>query len=112
MDPMEVPYLVDQINSRWKLIVVGDAAMAPGELLGTGPWAAPRSDARSSVDWLVALHDRFEKCVWLNPDPPQYWTGGTCRVIGEIFPMFHLTIEGLTEAMAHLSKGAAGRTHR
>jgi hypothetical protein len=29
-------------------------------------------------------------------------------VIGEVFPMFHLTIEGLTEAMALLSKGASG----
>ena len=62
----------------------------------------------SGLDWLVHLRLKFERSVWLNPDPPQYWSSGTARVIGEVFPMFHLTIEGLTEAMALLSKGAPG----
>jgi uncharacterized protein with von Willebrand factor type A (vWA) domain len=79
--------------------------MAPGELLGAQAWGAATPETRSGLDWLVFLRDRFPKSVWLNPDPPQYWSGGTCRVIGELYPMFHLTIEGLTEAMALLSKG-------
>jgi uncharacterized protein with von Willebrand factor type A (vWA) domain len=106
MEPIEVPELVDRLNSRWKLIVVGDAAMAPGELLGTGPWGSPAGQkVLSGLDWLVVLAQRFERSVWLNPDPPQYWGGGTAKVIGEVFPMFHLTLEGLTEAMTRLSRG-------
>lgn len=106
MEPIEVPRLVDQLNSRWKLIMVGDAAMAPGELLGTGPWGSPAGDrARSGLDWLTVLRERFEHSVWLNPDPPQYWGGGTSKVIGEVFPMYHLTLDGLSEAMQHLSRG-------
>jgi uncharacterized protein len=106
MEPLEVRHLVDQLNPLWKLILVGDAAMAPGELLGTGPWGAPAGEiALSGFDWLSFLAQRFERAVWLNPDPPQYWSGGTARVIGELFPMFHLTLEGLTEAMARLSRG-------
>lgn len=106
MDPIEVPHLLDQLNPRWKLILVGDAAMAPGELLGTGPWGSPASGrALSGLDWLLVMQQRFERSVWLNPDPPQYWSGGTARVIGEVFPMFQLTLEGLTEAMTRLSRG-------
>jgi len=105
MDPIEVPRLLDQLNPRWKVIFVGDAAMAPGELLGTGPWGSPAGgETLSGLDWLSFVSQRFERCVWLNPDPPQYWNGGTARAIGEVFPMFHLTLEGLTEAMALLSK--------
>jgi uncharacterized protein len=106
MEPLEINQLVDQLSSRWKLVLVGDAAMAPGELLGTGPWGSPAGQkVLSGLDWLLHLAQRFERTVWLNPDPPQYWSGGTARVIGEVFPMFHLTLEGLTEAMTRLSRG-------
>lgn len=106
MEPLEVTHLAEQVNPRWKLILVGDAAMAPGELLGTGPWGSPAGGkALSGLDWLLFLAQRFERSVWLNPDPPQYWSGGTAKVIGEVFPMFQLTLEGLTEAMTRLSRG-------
>ncbi|HEY6561043.1 MAG TPA: VWA domain-containing protein [Polyangiaceae bacterium] len=108
MDPIEVPQLLEQLNDRWKLVMVGDAAMAPGELLSAGHWASGERSG-SGLDWLVKLRERFERAVWLNPDPPQYWAGGTCKVISEVFPMFHLTLEGLTEAMARLSRGPVGR---
>jgi hypothetical protein len=48
--------------------------------------------------------------VWLNPDPPIYWRGGTCELIAKVFPMFQLTLDGLGEAVAHLSKGDPRRT--
>lgn len=107
MDPVEVPHLVEQLNPRWKLVLVGDAAMAPAELLGSGPWGARAGaqGAPSGLDWFAYLADRFEHSAWLNPDPPQYWGGGTARAISEVFSMHQLTLEGLTEAMAHLSKG-------
>jgi len=106
MQPLELPRLMDQLNERWRVVVVGDAAMAPGELLGTGPWGlSGDGPVFSGLDWLVALRQRLPRSVWLNPDPPQYWTGGTCRAINGVFPMFHLTLEGLSEAMGALSKG-------
>jgi uncharacterized protein len=108
MEPIELSRLLEQVNERWKLIIVGDAAMAPSELLSTGSFGSPNGTPMSGLDWLVNLRLKFERSVWLNPDPPQYWSSGTARVIGEVFPMFHLTIEGLSEAMALLSKGATG----
>lgn len=113
MEPVDVTELIEHLNSRWKVVLVGDAAMAPGELLSSGPWGSPLRGAggrpMTGLDWLVRIADRFDRTAWLNPDPPQYWAGGTCEVIRQVFPMFHLTLEGLGEAMTHLSKASPAR---
>jgi uncharacterized protein with von Willebrand factor type A (vWA) domain len=112
MNPIEVPDMLEVLNHRWKVVIVGDAAMAPSELMSSGPWGSSvrRPDGRplSGLDWLLILADRFDRTVWLNPDPPQYWAGGTCEVVRQVFPMYHLTIEGLGEAVTYLSKSSAG----
>jgi hypothetical protein len=112
MNPIEVPDILEVLNHRWKVVIVGDAAMAPSELMSSGPWGSVvrRPDGRplGGLDWLLLLADRFDRTVWLNPDPPQYWAGGTCEVIRQVFPMYHLTIEGLGEAVTYLSKSSAG----
>ncbi|MBX3129098.1 MAG: VWA domain-containing protein [Polyangiaceae bacterium] len=110
MEPIDVTSLLDQLSPRWKVVLVGDAAMAPGELLGTGPWGSPSgASVMSGLDWLRVVAERFERSVWLNPDPPQYWGGGTSKAVAEVFPMFPLTLDGLSEAMAHLSRTAPPR---
>jgi uncharacterized protein with von Willebrand factor type A (vWA) domain len=111
MNPVEVTEILELVNQRWKVVIVGDAAMAPSELMSSGPWgtAVRRGDGRplTGLDWLVVLAERFDRAVWLNPDPPQYWTGGTCEVIRQVFPMYHLTLDGLGEAITYLSKASA-----
>ena len=113
MNPVEVTDILELVNQRWKVVIVGDASMAPSELMSTGPWgtAVRRADGRplTGLDWLVVLADRFDRAVWMNPDPPQYWAGGTCEVIRQVFPMYHLTIDGLGEAVTYLSKASAGK---
>jgi uncharacterized protein len=94
---------------EWKLVVVGDAAMHPAELLGGGGWYGTADDVGgervAGVRWMQMLADHFDRSAWLNPDSPTYWKGGTAEMLGGLFPMFHLTLEGLGDAMAHLSKG-------
>jgi uncharacterized protein with von Willebrand factor type A (vWA) domain len=94
---------------EWKLVLVGDGAMHPAELLGGGDWFATRdlSDSMAGVRWMQLLADHFDRCAWLNPDPPTYWRGGTAETLASIFPMFPLTLEGLGEAIAYLSRGRA-----
>jgi uncharacterized protein with von Willebrand factor type A (vWA) domain len=94
---------------EWKLVVVGDGAMHPAELMGGGGWYGSNDDGerQSGLRWMQALADHFDRSAWLNPDSPSYWKGGTAEMLGGLFPMFHLTLEGLGEAMAHLSKGPA-----
>jgi hypothetical protein len=106
--------LIVECGPEWKLVMVGDAAMHPAELLGAGDWehwnARGFGDGLKGVQWLGKLADHFRRSVWLNPDPPIYWRGGTCELIAKVFPMFQLTLDGLGEAVAHLSKGDPRRT--
>jgi uncharacterized protein with von Willebrand factor type A (vWA) domain len=101
--------LLEQCNAEWKLVVVGDAAMHPAELLGGGDWYFSREDvggeAMHGVQWMQLVADHFRKVAWLNPDPPTYWKGGTAEMLSTIFPMYPLTLDGLGDAVAHLSKG-------
>ncbi len=105
--------LLQHCTREWKLVVVGDAAMHPSELLGGGNWYGTREDdvgeSMAGVRWMQVLADHFDKTAWLNPEPPNYWKGGTAEMLATIFPMFQLTLEGLGEAMGHLSKGPARR---
>ena len=43
--------------------------------------------------------------VWLNPEIIRLeWTPWTRKIISSIIPMFHLTVEGIEEAMNYLRK--------
>jgi len=112
-DPVRLRDLLLHCTREWKLVMVGDAAMHPAELLGGGDWYASRDElggeAMHGIRWMQLLADHFDKSVWLNPDPPNYWRGGTAEMLSSVFQMFPLTLEGLGEAMAHLSKGAPRR---
>ncbi|HEX4340669.1 MAG TPA: VWA domain-containing protein [Polyangiaceae bacterium] len=113
MTPLDLPELFEQVNERYKLVVVGDAAMAPGEMLSVGPWGSswrrPDGGPMRGFDWLVTLAERFERAVWLNPDPPSYWVGGTSQVISQVLQMHPLTLDGLAEAVSFLAKDGAAR---
>jgi len=57
--------------------------------------------------WMQRLTDHFKKIVWLNPEPKKYWEGTisnkwTRQLIEN--QMYPLTIEGIEEAMRHLSR--------
>jgi len=109
VDPIRVRDVLDQCNAEYKLVVVGDAAMHPGELLGGGDWSYysshPSEKSMPGIRWMQLIADHFRKSAWLNPDPPQYWKGGTAEALSQVFPMYQMTLDGLGEAIAHLSRG-------
>lgn len=110
-DPVPVGHLLEQCPAHWKLVMVGDAAMHPVELLGRGDWylTGGSSTALAGVEWMQRIADHFRRSVWLNPDPPNYWRGGTAEALAGIYSMFPLTLDGLTEAIAHLAKSVEHR---
>ena len=113
-DPQRVLDVIDQCNTEWKLVIVGDASMHPAELLGAGDWeyyarANASEEAIPGIRWMMRLQEHFRRAVWLNPEPPAYWRGGTAEALAGIFSMFPLTLDGLGEAIGHLSKGGARR---
>lgn len=97
-------WVLSNIPSDYKVIFVGDAQMDPFELLG-GYYGRKPDGPQCGLDWLCAFKERYRHCIWLNPsDRPTWgphWTK-SYDTIGETFPMFPLTVEGLEEGMKKL----------
>ena len=91
-------------DPQTRLVIVGDAAMAPYELMATdGSIHLEERSGKPSFECLNFLARTFPHCVWLNPIPTDRWYyTRTISAIGEIFPMFELSIDGLEKAVAHL----------
>jgi uncharacterized protein len=106
-DAIRVSDLLHELDARWRVIFVGDASMHPAELLG-GAWDSSLVDRgygdMTGIGWLMLLAQHFPRAVWLNPEPPRYWEAGTADTIRKVIPMHHLTVDGLGEAVRHLSR--------
>lgn len=102
--------LIAQCGKHYKLVVVGDALMAPYELMMRGGSLDLGDDAsREGISWLRHLRENYPRSAWLNPEPRRFWKGTTIEAIETVFPMFQLTLAGLEEAIASLTKGAGRR---
>lgn len=108
--PVRVRDLLADAGPHYKLILVGDALMAPYELLAAGGALDLGDDNRvEGIVWLMMLEDHFERACWLNPEPRKYWGGNTIEYVAQVFEMFPLTLDGLGEAVQHLTKSRARR---
>jgi uncharacterized protein len=103
MNALPVDQLFAETNRNYKLIVVGDALMAPWELMDRSGWHSETS--AEGVVWLMKLAEMYPHAVWLNPEPPSAWFQTTIDVIRRVFNMFPLTLEGLGDAVNHLTRG-------
>ena len=54
------------------------------------------------IIWLKQIADHFTHRAWLNPEEPRYWNHPTVLMIGKLFPMFELTLDGLRQAVRKL----------
>lgn len=104
--------LLRRLDSRWKLLVVGDASMHPAELLEPYGCIDPRMTSETpGITWLQKLVGHFERSAWMNPDDPRVWDHSqTARLIRRLFPMHHLSVEGIADAVSTLvgARAAAG----
>ena len=101
------PVKIDEftrLDPDTRLIVVGDASMAPYELMAAdGSIYAMERSGKPSIERLKFLRDTFNYNVWLNPIPEQNWGyTPTIDVIQNIFPMFELSLDGLEKGVGHL----------
>lgn len=89
----------------YRVIVVGDASMAPYELRSVGGSVEYMNDEPGEV-WLRRLRQHFEKTAWLNPEQEGYWhytqTIGLIKTIFEdhMYPMSLKGIEDMTRYLA------------
>jgi uncharacterized protein with von Willebrand factor type A (vWA) domain len=105
--------LMRRLDSRWKLVVVGDAAMHPAELLEPYGCIDPRTTSETpGITWLQRLVGHFDRAVWLNPDEPRVWDhSDTARIIRRLLPMHHLSVDGLADAVSTLVGARTTPTH-
>jgi len=91
-------------DSQTRLFIVGDASMAPYELMvADGSIHIEERSGTPSIECLKFLADTFSHAVWLNPMPEDMWNyTQTVKAIGRIFPMFELSIDGLEKAVHHM----------
>jgi uncharacterized protein with von Willebrand factor type A (vWA) domain len=91
-------------DPQTRLIIVGDASMAPYELMASdGSIHIEERSGKPSIECLNFLAKTFSHSVWLNPVPASMWNyTRTISAIRDIFPMFELTLDGLEQAVIHL----------
>jgi uncharacterized protein with von Willebrand factor type A (vWA) domain len=95
-----------RFDPETRLVIVGDASMAPYELLSTD--GSIYVDSRStvpSIDRLRLLSQIFRHAAWLNPRFEREWPHvRTIQTVRQIFPMFELNLDGLEKSVRHLMK--------
>ena len=101
------PFKVDdliRLDPETRFIIVGDASMAPYELMATdGSIHIGERTMKPSYERLRFIAETFPHSVWLNPKLPTEWPyTRSISMIREIFPMFELTIDGLERTVSHL----------
>ena len=94
---------LNDTKKETRLVIVGDAHMAPYELLARyGAIDYYERNEQAGLSWLQRLSNHFHSSVWLNPIPSRYWGHPTISSISEVFSMFELTLDGLDDAIASL----------
>ena len=89
-----------EIDDSWTVFFVGDAWMSPFELTHQGgaiDWSY--NNRTTGLKRLMQFKDRCPKSVWLNPEPERIWHAESIAIVRKVFPMFELTVDGLTAAV-------------
>ncbi|MBT4395914.1 MAG: VWA domain-containing protein [Acidiferrobacteraceae bacterium] len=89
----------------YKVIIVGDASMAPYEIVSVGG-SVEYMNRESGVTWITRLQESFDKVIWFNPTPKAHW--GYTQSIGLIQElveehMYPLTLDGLDRGIRYLA---------
>jgi len=95
--------LLHSLDADYKVILVGDAYMAPEELMDTGGalYYYHHNDT-PGITWLRRIQEHFRAGIWLNPLPEGQWNRTTINLVRQVFPMYELTLDGLERSLQQL----------
>lgn len=90
-----------RLDPETRLIIVGDASMAPYELMAAdGSIYAFERSGKPSIEQLRFLAEIFPRHIWLNPLPEGHWSyTRSLQIIRTVFPMFELSLDGLEKGV-------------
>jgi uncharacterized protein with von Willebrand factor type A (vWA) domain len=103
--PIKWEDLISQ-GKNTRLIIIGDANMAPAELMAAyGSIDIHFNERKPGQEWLKELRAAFPASLWLNPIRKEHWDreSVTIQRIGRIFHMEDLTLSGIKNAVAYLN---------
>jgi uncharacterized protein with von Willebrand factor type A (vWA) domain len=89
-----------------KLIIVGDAAMSPYEIIQPGGSVEHWNDEPGAA-WMQRLLDHFPASAWLNPSPQEHWRyTQSVDLLRQLMQgrMYPLTLTGLDDLAKALSR--------
>lgn len=104
---VETEWVLQNLKSDYRVIVVGDASMAPSELLRPGGSIDYyHHNSEPGIEWIRRFHKKYEKMIWLNPVDPSEWDFGygstTIKLVKAEVPMYHLSVDGLQAGLKSL----------
>ncbi|MDR1481079.1 MAG: VWA domain-containing protein [Synergistaceae bacterium] len=99
-------WVLNNLNSDFKVLIVGDALMDTDELVKDSVSAG--KNQMSGLKWLRILKRKYPSLAWVNPEnlPSgviryKNW-GESYDIIRKEVDMYSLTVEGLRDAIKHL----------
>lgn len=106
----ETTLLLDVLRTYgkdYKVIFVGDAAMAPYEI-SSRYGSVEYMNEEPGAAWMTRIMQAYSRLVWLNPIAEERWqytasVGQVRRLIDD--RMYGMTLQGLDKAVSYLSKG-------
>jgi len=105
-DWIDTEWAFKNYGKDYKVIIVGDAGMAPEEYLDkNGSFSSPNAGL-SGHEWIQIFRKKYPHSIWLNPSyhgdlTKMYWMESE-RLIKEIIDMYPLTVDGLKRGIKKL----------
>jgi len=104
-EAVKTEWVLNNIGSDYRVIIVGDALMDSSELTGGGYYSF-RSDMPSGLQWLRRFTERYKRLVWMTPTDSEYmvdsYWGESYKIIRREVEMHPLTVENLTAVIKKL----------
>jgi uncharacterized protein with von Willebrand factor type A (vWA) domain len=98
--------ILHKYSHDYKVVFVGDASMSPYEIVQPGG-SVEHWNEESGEMWMRRLLEVYDKVAWINPVPEDEWQfTQSVAITNQLLEghMYPLTLKGLEEAMAYLSK--------
>lgn len=104
---VDTQWLLDNLSSDYKVILVGDASMAMWEMrYYTGGRESRPGDQISGLAWLKKFVRKYDNAIWFNPIPQDLWNSSKGREsiarIRQEIPMYQLSVAGIEAGIRHL----------
>lgn len=98
-------WVLNNLSSDYKVIIVGDGAMSVEELTYSYQWWRKGSEEPSGLDRFLQFRQKYPHIIWLHPQPrPRfgtYWSQ-TFEMLNQYFDMYQMSLDGLNRGIKKL----------